>query len=361
MPTSPGKIYDLAAAFRKAQLNNERAAAVELVHRYGDIWQNIDRRIRDLTRLYYEEIEAGRIPPSGWLSRMERLQSLRAHVEQEMMRFADYAETSIRMQQWQAIQAGKMHAQSLLYGALPDGVMHAFNVLPQDALASMIGFLQDGSPLRELLQRLGLEAARLVGDGLIQGLALGQSPAVIARNIRALMGGKLAEALRLARTEILRAYREASHQTYNLNDDIVEGWIWLSGRNTRTCAACWALDGTFHTMDERLDDHPNGRCTSVPKLIGIDSPVRSTGLERFDQLKISDQLQVLGSSKYAAWQNGTISLPDLVGEKQSAEYGRMFYERSLREMGIDAREEVRIYKESLDSVKISEIINIWTK
>jgi hypothetical protein len=27
---------------------------------------------------------------------------------------------------------------------------------------------------------------------------------------------------------------------------------------------CWAMHGTVHTLDERLDDHPNGRCTAIP-------------------------------------------------------------------------------------------------
>lgn len=330
MPTSPSNIYRIAAQFRQAQLNNERAAAVEMVRQYGQIWQNIDYQIRNLTREYYTELQAGRISPSGWLARFERLQSLRSQVEREMMRFAGQVEASIRMQQWQAIQAGGLHAHELMQAA--SGMSMQFNTLPTSALVNMVGFTQDGSPLMDLLLEYGKGAARMVADGLVQGLALGQGPAVIARNIRAQMGGQLARALLLARTETLRAYRTASMENYRANGDIVEGWVWLSARNTRTCAMCWAMDGTFHTLDETLDDHPNGRCTAAPKIKGMDLPMRETGVQAFEKLSDADKLRVLGPSKYGAYRAGDLKLKQLVGTRHSDQWGRMFHERSLSQV-----------------------------
>lgn len=207
--------------------------------------------------------------------------------------------------------------------------------------AYMVGFQQDGSPLLEVLNRYGSEAGQAMADRLLQGLALGQGPGTVARLIRRDMGMALWEALRLARTETLRAYRAASMETYRANEDIVEGWYWLIARNTRTCAMCWAMDGTFHKLGDSLDDHPNGRCTAVPKLRGIDLPARLPGVEAFDKLRDVDQFRILGPSKYAAYRAGELKLPQLIGVKHSQEWGRMFYERSLK--GVLGTGEARKY------------------
>lgn len=320
-------IYDLANKFKRAQLRNERAAASEMVRVYGGIWREISRQITELTKAYYAASE----PKASWLYQFQRLQTLRSQVESQLTQFAQYADTTIQAQQWQALQAGKEHAGQLLQAAM-GGKPWSFNVLPTNAIDFMVGFQQDGSPLLSVLQRYGKEAAEAMANRLVQGLALGQGPAAVARLIRKDMGMALWEALRLARTETLRAYRASSSATYRENSDVVEGWVWLSARNTRTCACCWAMDGTFHELDEELDDHPNGRCTKVPKIKGMNLPMRQTGVQAFEKLSDVDKLKVLGPSKYAAYRAGDLKLPQLIGVKHDKQWGRMFYERSLKDV-----------------------------
>lgn len=333
-------IYDFAEKFRHAQLQAERQAASEMVRMYGGIWQEIQDRIKEITRQYYLAPE----PRQSWLYELNRLQVLRSQVEAQLLQFAQYANTAIQAQQWLALQAGREHANRLLEVA-SNGSLTQFNILPADALTFMIGFQQDGSPLLDVLNRYGQEAVQTMADRLLQGLALGEGPGTIARLIRKTVGMALWEALRLARTETLRAYRAASHETYQANSDIVEGWYWLSARNLRTCAMCWAMDGTFHRLDETLDDHPNGRCTQVPKIKGIDLPTRLTGVEAFEQLSDVDQLRVLGPSKFAAYKQSALMLPDLVGAKHDPQWGRMFYEKSLSQLGMDWRQVIANYTE----------------
>jgi len=62
-----------------------------------------------------------------------------------------------------------------------------------------------------------------VRDALIAGVGTGQNPRIIARQIRQALRGNLVRALRISRTETLRSYREASHRSYQANDDIMEG------------------------------------------------------------------------------------------------------------------------------------------
>ncbi|MCL5957851.1 MAG: phage head morphogenesis protein [Chloroflexi bacterium] len=107
-------------------------------------------------------------------------------------------------------------------------------------------------------------AGQDVRKALLAGLATGQPQTVIARAVRQALGGNLVRALTIARTEMLRSYREASRQTYLANSDVVNGWIWHAVLSTRTCAACWAMNGTLHKLNERLDDHVRGRCAMMP-------------------------------------------------------------------------------------------------
>src|SRR5512142_3157 len=67
-----------------------------------------------------------------------------------------------------------------------------------------------GTPLADLLAELGPEASKAVRDVLITGLALGEGPRRIGARMRSAFAGNLYRAQSVARTEILRAYREAA-------------------------------------------------------------------------------------------------------------------------------------------------------
>jgi SPP1 gp7 family putative phage head morphogenesis protein len=323
--------------FRRRLLRQERTAASEMVRAYGTIWRDVNRRINDLTREYYQAVQTGQATNTSWLYQFERLQTLRAQVEAQLAEYARYAATTIQAQQWEALQAGTEHGYELMAAAssrtaAAQGVDTVFNRLPANAIDYAVGFQQDGSPLVDVLNRYGQDAAKGMGNALVQGLALGQNPSVIARFARKQFGMALWEALRLARTETLRAYRTASLETYRANSDVVAGWVWMSARNERTCAMCWAMDGTFHKLDESLDDHPNGRCTQLPKIKGMELPLRGTGVEAFEKLAPEQQLKILGPSKFAAYKAGDLKLKQLIGVKRSEKWGRMFYERSLSDV-----------------------------
>ncbi len=79
--------------------------------------------------------------------------------------------------------------------------------------------------------------------------------------IRGRLGGNLVRALRISRTEMLRAYREATRRNYQANGDIVAGWRWLCAKQARTCAACLAMDGT-HKCRDQTADNVSGACRS---------------------------------------------------------------------------------------------------
>ncbi|MCE5209845.1 MAG: phage head morphogenesis protein [Chloroflexi bacterium] len=285
---------------------------------------------------------AGEKPPISWLYEFERLQILQAQTEAEIEKFAQYANDAVLLEQREAVTAAQRNAERLMRASFPQGVKVSFNRLPASAFENLVGFLQDGSPLSSLLNELPGEAGKLVADGLQNGLLLGWNPKRTADSIREALGGNLARALRIARTETLRSYREATRQTYQANSDMVKGWRWSSARNERTCAACWVLDGSIHSLDEQMEEHICGRCAMVPitrswKELGFDmdeieSGQPGTGIEAFEKLPHTEQIKILGPAKFAAWKDEKFALSDLVGRKTDPDWGATLYEKSLKEL-----------------------------
>lgn len=167
---------------------------------------------------------------------------------------------------------------------------------------------------------------------MIESLVVGRNPRETARRVRKEFSIGLSRALRISRTETLRAYREATREVYRANSDIVRGWIWVAAKSARTCPACLAMDGTFHRLDEGLDDHPNNRCAMVPAVKGMDMPKRETGAEWFDKQDEAIQRKILGNAGFEAYKAGAVKLSDFVGHRRSRDWGTTRYARSLTQI-----------------------------
>ncbi|MDI6769747.1 MAG: phage minor head protein [Anaerolineales bacterium] len=349
-----GQLYREAERFRRALLRREREAASDLVRYYGEIWRVLNQKIQALVTAYYADPE----PSQNWLFRYDRLAALRAQVDEQIRAFSQYAENRIKAEQLYLIDQAQRHSEQLVRLGLvraPDGFRLNFNRLAVDAITDLVGMLQSGSSLRSLLNELPGDAGQSVADGLIRGVALGLNPRAVAREIRQALGGNLVRALRIARTEQLRAYREATRRSYQANEHVIKGWIWVSARNERTCAACWAKHGSKHSLDEPMDEHPNGRCSKVPWLktweeLGFSGiaegsgPVES-GAVLFARMPAEKQIKILGPAKYMAYREGRLSLSDLVGRKVSPTWGVTHYERSLKEVGLDKAELLKEFRD----------------
>lgn len=326
----PSDLERSASRFRAELLAGERRAASRLLDAYGQAYQRIRFQLASLTAEIAQAREAGQRVSPAWLFQRERLQALQRQTAAEIAAFGQLAEREIVAQQSSAVLQGQASAQALIVQAQP-GVLVTFSRLPTGAIESLVGVLQGGSPLRELLDALGPEASRAVRDALVQGVALGLGPRDIARMARKALGLTLTRALTIARTETLRAYRESSRQTYQANRDVVQGWIWHAALGTRTCAFCWSMHGTLHRLDEPMSTHPNCRCAMVPAVIGSTAGV-TEGAVLFDRLQPAQQQRVLGPAKYRAYVAGQITLDDVRGFARSRKWGRVGFERSLRDI-----------------------------
>lgn len=335
-------IYQINDEYRRKLLRMERSVASGLVREYGQAWRAIRKRAINAVAQYERAAAGGETSAAVWLYEANRLTDLQKQVEVEIARFAKYADEAITKEQKEAVRLGQKGAMDLMRSSMPSGVKVVFNQLPNSAFENLIGFLQDGSPLKVLLDELPGEAGKAAANALKTGLLLGWNPTKTARSMRDALGGNLARALRIARTETLRSYRETSRQIFKENQHVLKGWRWVSARNERTCAMCWAMDGTEHSFDEQLEEHNCGRCSMVPitrswRELGFDideiEAIRpATGIEAFGLLSDTEQLKILGPAKYAAWKEGKFKLSDLVGRKYDPQWGWTRYEKSLVEL-----------------------------
>lgn len=348
MPSPESDLERAARKFRAALLSHDRAVSRTMIDAYGQSWRRIRVQLETLNSHIAQARAAGVRVSAQWLYQQNRLSSLKQQVEQEVAGFARYAGAQIGEGQAVAVDMARAHAEQLAMAGLgppPPGVHLNWDRLPREAVSDLVGALHNGSPLASLLAELGPTASKAVSDALIMGVATGLGPREVARIIRRDVGMSLVRALRISRTEILRSYREATRRNYQANSDVVKGWIWHSALDRRSCACCWAMHGTKHGLDERLDDHVNGRCAMLPwtaswsdilgqKGEGIPDtrPQVETGASRFEKLPDADKEAILGKAAFQAYKAGAVKLEDFVGRSFSKRWGSMRSARSLSEI-----------------------------
>lgn len=336
------RLSETLTSFR-ARLQAEHAAShAEMFQAYARTWDVLDAQWEALQTRIKTARDSGDDISAAWLFRADRLQVLLRSVEGEIRTFAAAAEARVAAEQSRAIAAGLADAQGLLEAVRPEGVDHIFKATDPGPVLAAVGFSSDGSPLADLFTTFGPEASQEVGLALASGLARGVHPRVIARDIRAAAHVPLVRAQAIARTETMRAYRESTRRVFEENDDVVDGWIWVAGLGRRTCAACWALHGSFHPLGATLDGHVCCRCVMAPHtkswaelgFAGVDEETSiriPAGPDLFEKLAADQQEQILGKAAYRAYTAGQVDLTDFVGRKESADWGTMRYTRSLKD------------------------------
>lgn len=153
-----------------------------------------------------------------------------------------------------------------------DRIGVAFDKLGTEAaeIITAISF-ESSLPLREIMDRAYGQAAVGMINQLIAGVAKGQGPRETARRMRDGAALGLNHLLLVARDQQIRAYREGQRAAYQ-RTGMVTHYKRLAARNSRTCMACIALDGTIWEVADIMPLHPQDRCTMIPVLDGEDAP-----------------------------------------------------------------------------------------
>jgi hypothetical protein len=249
------------------------------------------------------------------LALQSRFAEIADSLAQELQQYAPEGARITASGQTEMVFEGAQNAERLAKAAIgkaPKPIGVNWNATPQDALRNLIGFASDGSPISDLYAQVATDTGMDMHQALINGLASGDNPRTVAATFSALSGMAKARTETIARTEMLRAMRESSRQSFAANPAVVTGWTWVAACDARTCPACWAMHGTEHEATEMMASHVNCRCVMTPRtpswaeLTSDDSipdsrPTIESGEVIFNRLSEPEQREILGNGLYEQW------------------------------------------------------------
>lgn len=319
MPTA----IDIAIAFKAAIDRQDAAALTRLAKTYNGLYKRLLPKMDSLV-LAMSKLDK---PTNGQIHRLAQYKSLMSSVEDELKKYAAYTELEIRAETRAAADLAVKQSQAYMaqFG------LTMMQRVPTDALINMLGFLREDSPLWKRLTLYSAEHTMRLADALTEGIAFGYNPAKVAKTFERIMGGGLTDAMRMTRTSMLYAHREASRAQYIANADIIDGWTWWSSRDASTCLACLSQHGKVFPLSERMSGHYNCRCTSLPHITRW-SEANQSGEDWFKEQPEAMQKQMMGAQTWDAWQGGAFKFDEFATHKHDDIYGDMLSKKPLWEL-----------------------------
>lgn len=326
MPDLAQRVETVTNRFRRQLAQEDRAVAHNIIQRYQRLWQQTRRRLNEVVREVVRLQGQGQRLNRAQIAQLAAFQQLEAELRQRLALMSSETGQEIRQLQQVAVDLGSRYTTAVVREQDKDA-----SLTPFLGAAVALGFLPNGQPVETLFDPLADKTVDKTLDILAMGALLGWTLRAIVGLIRDDgFGAGLSHTMRVARTEGQRPYRQVIQQIFVLNDETLAGWYWMSQADSHTCASCWAMHGTYHTFDEELDDHPNGRCVPMPAVRGVGLNV-ATGSQRFAALSTTQQLEILGPAKLEAYQAGKIQLSDLVHRQHNPIWGSVRREASLKQ------------------------------
>lgn len=325
LPATPERISDLVARLLDRGYERASSAVIGAVVRStnsGVVARRLDELAAEAVRL----AEAGeRLTPDNPV-----LRALTADLEAALRRDARALNQAAEGVQQSGASAAEQLTPRLLVGGqdLPLLGM-AWNTPDPEAVNALVNYANNPAWAMEL-ERYAPGMVETVNNAAIRGFFEGWGPRRIANEVRRLVQEFPAfQANNLLRTLQLQSYRDATaiHQT--ANNHILEGQIRIAARDDRTCLCCIALHGTFLPVGARVEDHHQGRCTSIGVVRGRMRDIQ-TGEQWFNELPEARQLAIAGPGKLAALQAGDVRLADFVQPYSDPVFGMMLREGSLQ-------------------------------
>ncbi len=309
-----------AAAPYRAQLDAaKRDAVAQLETSHARMLATIAPTLAALYRDMRAAQQNGTPLPPSWIHEQQRLARIQHLVSQQVEHYATIAQMTTDHAQQQAQALGVEAARAQLQEAAPLGDDGTFKRVAAAVLAALIG----GDTRVSLFALYGFAAWKAVTSALLLGLSPGMTLEAIDQAVHTALDAPRWQSITAALTALYSAYNSATLETYRANSDIVTGWTWIC-HFANSCGACIAMHGSQHGLDETLDDHPHGGCEMEP--ITASASAVPPGADWFDAQPASEQESILGPGKFALYQSGQITLPDLVGVRSD---GRI-YEKPLK-------------------------------
>lgn len=331
-PRPEPEVVRVAREFRLALMAREDAQ----LQRMAKIYLEIERRLE--SDIYALVLEVEQIRQNGGIidvfhiRRLDKFKSLQKQIKNELSRFVTgTALPDIELEQLAFGEWGVKGAVASIRASYSVGLGQVFDILPRSAIQAYVGIAGDGSPLKKLLDEAYPLVIDEVVNGLINGMARGINPVAIAKDLAKTLDIGLDRITLIARTEQLRAYRISSVAQYR-ESGVVTGFRRLAAKDERTCLACLALDGKIYKVESDMTDHPRGRCTTVPIVIGAPMPAWQFGPQWFQTLPEGTQRTMMGGEKFELWQAGAFKFEDLAGWSRSDVWGDSPRVKTIKEL-----------------------------
>lgn len=323
--------------WRRELVAAEDASAQRLLDAYERIRPDIEFEIADLAAELRRRRDANLPLSPQIIADLNEYKRLLRTVDAEISDFSVILRNEMADAQTQAIETGLRGARQLALGMVSDRaaeVIAGVWVQPRpEAIVQLSNYLARDA-MQQKLSVFGERAAQSIGDLVLSLSAQGKSPGFIAGRLQMWTGTPYVWAETMTRTVTNYSARSAAHAAYASNPRIVQGWVWLSAKDDRTCISCWSRDGQRYSNDQVLNDHHRGRCTAAPIVIGstvFDDYV--PGRERIEQMSEARQRQLFSNNElFDLWKRGRAGWDDLSRPYQDDVYGEMLRVATAKEL-----------------------------
>ena len=312
-------------------------AELEMLRQLTEAWTPtlrwLEKRIRDITAIITEAHEAGQGVSISYIYARDRYRTMMEEAKQAVEQYNRAAYGIISGAEADAVDIGVHNAEELVNIAEPANPM--WTRINKREVRIMTGMLSENSPLAELLSKSWPEMEQGIKNALLAGIGTGQGVDWIAREMMKAVEIAPERAMLIARTEVIRAYRQANLETMR-SSRAVTGYRRLCYAPT-ACFACLMMDGEYYDKMEDFSDHPNGKCTAVPVTRHYDPADESDwqkGKDWFMAQTEQTQRSILGPGHYELWKNNGVDPRGMVYIKQNDLWGgspTMYSLRYLRE------------------------------
>ncbi len=322
-------IDGLLKQHKRDLINLETRAARDLTVRWLQVERAWRPLISELAHAVAERARAGEAISKGIIYRLQLFSNLHERVIQELDKYGGYLQDRVARLQLRVSLLGVRLFDDLAEIA---GYDLSFENLAREAIEQMAGNMADGSPIRSyFLANLHTETVERMAQTLVAGIAQGKNPREVARLMVDAGGIGHERALLIARTEMMRAWRETQNLLYH-QTDYVTGWQWVATADRRTCPTCLMLDGRIFPVNQVQVDHPNGRCTSVPVFEGKpffrELPASKWLASQPDVVKE----RIFGPGRWKLIKSGRASMEDVIVPRRHPTFGTHYGTATIEEM-----------------------------
>lgn len=335
-----------ALQLRKMVDDHVDAATGDMARAWARLWNELSKDWAIAVDQIISTRSTGRLTKAQ-LFRLTRVRSALSVSLEALGQLADQAE-SIMVTRVPTLVAEASDAElEVIVSQLPD----AFG--GRDALDSATGRAITAITRRateqvtSLTKPLAGDAYQVMLAELQRGVALGVNPRIAANRMlqrtRGGFDGGLVRATRIARTEMLDAYRAAAQSADEANTDVLAGWRWSASLSPRTCPACLAMNGQeFPTSTPGPQGHVNCRCARTPVakswaalgFVGMTEPTDQWPDSRawFDDLTEREQLAIMGPTRLRLLRSGQVSWEDLAVKVANTGWRHSWQPRTLGDL-----------------------------